>query len=53
MYYMWINKNLVYQVGEQTKVILRCTVNQPSRHDVHISVNQDNIYENDQLDANL
>jgi len=20
MYYMWINKNLVYQVGDQTKV---------------------------------
>jgi len=31
MYYMWINKNLVHQVGDQTKVILRCTVNQPSR----------------------
>jgi hypothetical protein len=31
MYYMWINKNLVHQVGDQTKVMLRCTVNQPSR----------------------
>jgi hypothetical protein len=31
MYYMWINKNLVHQVGDQNKVILRCTVNQPSR----------------------
>jgi hypothetical protein len=31
MYYMRINKNLVHQVGDQTKVILRCTVNQPSR----------------------
>jgi len=31
MYYMRINKNLVLQVGDQTKVILRCTVNQPSR----------------------
>ena len=31
MYYMWINKNLVHQVGDQTNVILRCTVNQPSR----------------------
>jgi len=31
MYYMWINKNLVHQVGDQTKVIIRCTVNQPSR----------------------
>jgi hypothetical protein len=31
MYYMWINKNLVHQVGDQTKVILRSTVNQPSR----------------------
>ena len=31
MYYMSINKNLVHQVGDQTKVILRCTVNQPSR----------------------
>ena len=31
MYCMWINKNLVHQVGDQTKVILRCTVNQPSR----------------------
>jgi hypothetical protein len=28
---MWINKNLVYQVGDQTKVILRCKVNQPLR----------------------
>jgi len=28
---MWINKNLVHQVADQTKVILRCTVNQPSR----------------------
>jgi len=28
---MWINKNLLDQVGDQTKVILRCTVNQPSR----------------------
>jgi len=26
-----LNKNLVHQVGDQTKVILRCTVNQPSR----------------------
>ena len=32
MYYMRINKNLVHQVGDQTKVILRCTVNQPSRY---------------------
>jgi hypothetical protein len=31
MYYMWINKNLVHQGGDQTKIILRCTVNQPSR----------------------
>jgi len=31
MYYMKINKNLVHQVGDQTKVILRFTVNQPSR----------------------
>jgi len=23
MYYMWINKNLVHQVGDQTKVMLR------------------------------
>jgi uncharacterized Fe-S cluster-containing radical SAM superfamily protein len=30
MYYMGINKNLVHQVGDQTKVILRCTVKQPS-----------------------
>jgi len=28
---MWINKNLVHQAGDQTKVILRCTVNQSSR----------------------
>jgi len=28
---MWIKKNLVHQVGDHTKVILRCTVNQPSR----------------------
>jgi len=28
---MWINKNLVHQVGDQPKVILRGTVNQPSR----------------------
>jgi hypothetical protein len=26
-----MNKNLVHQFGDQTKVILRCTVNQPSR----------------------
>ena len=26
-----LNKNLVQKVGDQTKVILRCTVNQPSR----------------------
>jgi len=26
MYYMRINKNLVHQVGDQTKVILRCMV---------------------------
>jgi len=26
MYYMWINKNLVHQAGDQTKVILICTV---------------------------
>ena len=31
---MWINKNLVHQVGDQTKVIPRCTVNQPSRSTV-------------------
>jgi hypothetical protein len=31
MYYMWINKNIVHQVGDQTKVILRFTVNQPSK----------------------
>jgi hypothetical protein len=31
MYYMWINKNFVHQVGDQTKVILRCPVNQQSR----------------------
>jgi len=31
MYYMQINKNFVHQVGDQTKVILRCTVNQSSR----------------------
>ena len=29
---MWINKNLVHQVGDQTKVIVRCTFNQPSRY---------------------
>ena len=34
MYYMWINKNLVHQVGNQTKVILRYTVNQLSRCDI-------------------
>jgi hypothetical protein len=28
---MCINKNFVHQVGDQTKVILRYTVNQPSR----------------------
>jgi hypothetical protein len=31
MYYKGINKNLVHQFGDQTKVIPRCTVNQPSR----------------------
>jgi hypothetical protein len=30
MCYTWINKNLMHQVGEQTKVTLICTVNQPS-----------------------
>jgi hypothetical protein len=29
---MRINKNLVHQVGDQTKVTLRCTVNQLSRY---------------------
>jgi hypothetical protein len=28
---MRINKNLMHQVGDQTQVILRSTVNQPSR----------------------
>jgi len=35
---MWTNKNLVHQVGDQTKVILRCTVNHPSKsHTYYIS----------------
>ena len=29
-YLQWL-RNLVHQVGDQTKVILRCTVNQPSK----------------------
>ena len=27
MYYMWINKNLVHQVGDQTKDIIYCQNN--------------------------
>ena len=37
---MWINKSLVHQVGDQTKVILRCTVNQSSRFETR------SLYEN-------
>jgi len=40
---MWINKNLVHQVGDQTKGILRCTVNQPSRFAM---LNKQNRYAN-------
>jgi len=36
---MLINKNLVHQVGDQTKVILRCTVNQESRLDIKFHEN--------------
>jgi hypothetical protein len=39
MYYILINKNLVHQVGDQTKVILRCTVNQESRLDIIFNEN--------------
>ena len=27
MYYMWINKNLVHQVGDQTKVSIKYCMN--------------------------
>jgi len=33
---MRINKNLVHQVGDQTKVILRYTANQPSRKETFV-----------------
>jgi len=33
---MWKNKNLVHQVGDQTKVILWCTVNQPPRLGMYV-----------------
>ena len=40
-----MNKNFVHQVGDQTKVILRCTVNQPSRLRKTVgSVNIDHIW---------
>ena len=28
---MWINKNILHQVGDQTRVLPKCTVNRPSR----------------------